>query len=480
MASARSIALGIIAFIVIVVAIALVINYTGKGGVLPIAQSSSKSVMALQLTDPPQVPAGTQSLIVYYSSVMVHTTGASGAGWIKSNSSGQVNLLSLLNLTQTIATVSVPNNSEIDMARFNITSATITVNGTTYNVTLPSRMINANVSGSQNASNSSSLLISLSPTVVTILTDNSTVFVLVPSLDALIVPHGTTQSTIVVGDKISLQEHVRSRLDDIRPNITLTGATLTVAGNTTKFSVTVNNNGNRSVTIKHIGISGNASVSINASYVNSYTQRIGEEAMNRIRNSTVCSNLSINHTINLSIQDMPKGDYNYGTGSNFNATADVNSIIHGGMDNQYGMYGNVYSFGKGDELIQGGLGFRYNNSMCTSPGFMEFENVLNAKLMNLSYVQQVRQRNFRLLSFIVSGNGALAVPYSIDEFNDVELNDSGYVIGPMQSHTFNFTGTISIAGMRIVVKPIAGDNYTVYVRGEEEAYVSANVTASGS
>lgn len=473
MTSTRNIALGIIAFVIIVIAIALVVNYTGKAGVggnISNAQSPSKSLMALQLTDPPEVPAGTQSLVVSYSSVMVHTTGASATGWIRSDSSGQVNLLSLVNLTQTIATVNVPNDSRINMVRFNITSAEITVNGTTYNVTLPFKTINANVSGSQNASNSSSLLISISPTVVTILTNNSTVFVMVPSLNALIVPHGTTQSTIGVGSKVSLQENLRSRLEDIRPNITLSNATLSLSGNTTKFSVTVNNNENRSVVIKHIGISGNASVNVNASFINSYTQRIGSMAMDRIRN-TICANVNFNSSINLSVQDMPMNGYGVGDVFNANVGQSGNVIVPVAIVN--GMHGNTYAYGKDDKEIEGAFGLRYNNTMCTNPGFAGFEGMLKDKVLNVSYAQQMRQRDFKLFSFLVSSNGTIAVPYDVNEFNDV-----GYTIGPMQSHTFNFTGTVTAANMHIIITPVVGSSYVISVGGEEGASTSANVVAA--
>ena len=90
----------------------------------PDGPGCGSTAVPISLTDPPIVPAGTTVLFADYSSVGIHIAGNSNAtGWIYSNTSGSVNLLSLINVSQEIATVNVPTNSVIDLVKFEINSA---------------------------------------------------------------------------------------------------------------------------------------------------------------------------------------------------------------------------------------------------------------------------------------------------------------------------------------------------------------------
>ena len=178
-------------------------------------------LVSLQLTDPPSVPAGTQSLMVNYNSLEVHVSGTSNSGWVQSNSSGSINLLSLLNVSQTIGTVVIPNNSVINQVRFNIASASIEINGTTYNLTVPSDQVTAHISSNAGLNNSPGVLLSLSPTVISILSVNSSVFVMVPSVRAVIIQNGTSNTTVKVGSRRVLNSNDTMSLDKIKSNITV-------------------------------------------------------------------------------------------------------------------------------------------------------------------------------------------------------------------------------------------------------------------
>ena len=170
----------IIAFVAVIVLIALAVvlsRQTAPGAVTTVQTPTSQatSLMAIRLTDPPTVPAGTSALVISYSKIGVHLSNAgNSSGWVYSNASGRINLLSILNVSSTIGAVALPLNASIEEIRFNISSADMTVNGTVYNVTVPSMTVTAHFSGRTDINaTSSSILLSLSPTIVSIITNSS-------------------------------------------------------------------------------------------------------------------------------------------------------------------------------------------------------------------------------------------------------------------------------------------------------------------
>lgn len=77
--------------------------------------------MVIQLTDPPNVPNGTKSLNTTYNSISIHVTGGSGSDyWINSNTSGAVDLLSLVNVSKTLTVIEIPKDSSVNMIKFNV------------------------------------------------------------------------------------------------------------------------------------------------------------------------------------------------------------------------------------------------------------------------------------------------------------------------------------------------------------------------
>lgn len=126
--STSKIAIG--AFAIILVA-ALMISFGGRTLAANTFSNQNNSV-GIFMTDPPQVPSGTQSLIVSYSSLKVQITNRSGTFWDFVNGSGSINLLSLVNFTKNLTTFKLPSNSIVDRLSLNITNANITVNGITY------------------------------------------------------------------------------------------------------------------------------------------------------------------------------------------------------------------------------------------------------------------------------------------------------------------------------------------------------------
>ena len=175
---------------------------------------SNANLAVISLTDPPNVPNGTTSLMISYSAVQAHVVNANSSGWVNIQGSGSVDLLSLVNVSQIIANSGIAANSTINMVRFKVNSANITINGVTSNVSVPSSMITANVSNSGNGT--SHVLVDLSPSIVAIYTNSSTVFVMVPSVRA--VAFAGSRGYAQIGTRTQLNSSEKAEIA-ARPNL---------------------------------------------------------------------------------------------------------------------------------------------------------------------------------------------------------------------------------------------------------------------
>ena len=224
-------------------------------------QTSASTSFLVLLTDPPTVPAGTTLLNLTYSDVSLHVAYPNGtAAWLPVNASGTVNLFSLVNMTQTIASTTIPTGSAVDKIQFTIADVDAVVNGTTYNVTTLSSTLVVSVANSEVNQTLSGVLVDFNPTLVQIqATDaNGTLvyyYVLVPSATATIVGD-LTKEHMKVGTIVELGQNNRVRLvrvvEKFSKNVTFTSASLSVNGNFTTLSVTLKNMGN--VTFRVFGL----------------------------------------------------------------------------------------------------------------------------------------------------------------------------------------------------------------------------------
>lgn len=472
------------------------------------AAVSGKQLVALQLTDPPRVPNGTQALLVTYSSARLHEINSNGtSAWITSDASGSLNLTSLINVTQTIATLQVDANAIINQAQFNITSASIVINGTTYPVVLASRTVMANVSSSASVNSTSGILVDFTPTVVTIYTSNSTVFVMVPSVKAVFVGN-VPQVNLRVGARGDLGLEDKGHLVHITPNITITSATLITgsgaaaansqsSANSTYLSVTVLDNSNQSVDLQHVMLFGNQSVFVNVNSTGNVTPDVRMPSSLGIRSGGLKALISLNGTINAS-------EHNGGMGMSLGSEGGIAIVDHG--------------------RITSILNRNYSSTLNVSAGL----GPAMSDEVHSEIAQAVVIARFRTLNFLVLSNGTLALPfYNSDMEGQVrcahvdtaqagggtgnasvganaaaaiycpQFNYSeGYELSPHQSVTLVFNGRISFGGicaepnvavnashailslpcpLRIAVTP--GSTYRVVVGDEKGAYASANVTA---
>ncbi|MCL5106453.1 MAG: hypothetical protein M1331_03605 [Candidatus Marsarchaeota archaeon] len=221
--------------------------------------NATYATSVIQLTDPPQFPNGTQSLILNYSNIELHEAGAANnTGFVSLNYSGSVNLMNMTNLSQTIGIAKFKKNQSFDMIKLNVSGAKITISNKTYNVTVPGNKImvrfNKNLNSSYNLS-----MIDLVSSVIQIYAQNQTIFVLVPSARAVVVKNYSYADVQVahVGRRQAMPSSARQELARSRQNISITGAAISVGGNNTAdISVTVKNTGNSSVVLKNVFVKG--------------------------------------------------------------------------------------------------------------------------------------------------------------------------------------------------------------------------------
>jgi hypothetical protein len=218
----------------------------------------TSSQFLVMLTDPPNVPEGTTQLNLTYSDISIHVTYPNQTAiWLPIQASGTVNLLSLVNMSQTLASTTVPANSEIDKIQFNIVNVTTAVKGTEYNVTALSSTITMTIENSLVNQSLSGVLIDFNPTLVQIQgTDVKgeaiDYFVLVPSATAHIVDNVQKEQS-QIGTVVELDQQQKTQLDagsnELLHNVIITSASLSVNGNTTNLEVSIKNEGNRAYDI---------------------------------------------------------------------------------------------------------------------------------------------------------------------------------------------------------------------------------------
>jgi len=230
---------------------------------------SSFSFLVL-LTDPPTVPAGTTMLNLTYTDVSLHVTYLNGtAKWLSVNASGTVNLFTLVNMSQTIASTTLPSGSTVDKIQFTISSVQAKVDGTVYPVTVLSNQLIISIANSQKLNQTLGVLFDFQPTLVQIQARNSTggivnYFVLVPSATATVVTN-VSSDHLKVGTIVKLEENDKVKLirvvQETSRKIVITNASLSVNGNVTNFSVTFKNDGNTNATISGLTLHGLFNVS---------------------------------------------------------------------------------------------------------------------------------------------------------------------------------------------------------------------------
>ncbi len=422
--------IGYLVAIVVIVAAAYFIYPMLVGGV-----AASTASYAVQLTDPPTVPSGTQSLIIDYSGVTLFSSN--GIGRVSSSASGSVNLMSLSNFTQTIAVIQASANETFDAVSFNVTSADITINNVTYNVTVPSSRIYVRLNADVNSSAGGTLL-DLSPTVIQVYTtENSSVFILVPAVKAIVVGKAEISgNALSVGSRTQLQASDRTELEAMTPSIEITGASLAQVGNMTEVSVTVKDTGNSSVTLKHVFVSGVIEAATNATL---------RDSLNYPYYGGSLENNSVSVNANASVGTNKSGA---------NANASNRGSANVGTEHENSSFGTEAKAIVSDTHI-----FNVSNAIVRAK--------INAAInFSLHY--------FNVLNFVVSANGTLMLPFTEAEAE----GPNGYVLQPGASVTLAYDAVATMGESHVTSLLVANQTYSIRVSGEEGSFATMNVTAT--
>ncbi|MEM0147254.1 MAG: ArsR family transcriptional regulator [Candidatus Micrarchaeaceae archaeon] len=229
--------------------------------------SNQKISLPIYLTDPPQVPTGTQALNVKYSSVsLLINKSPTNKYWLTINSSGAINLISIINATAIIGKAELAANVKISKVRFNISSANITINNVTYPVSLASNSLIASLNNSK-VNASSELVLDFSPIIVPAFSFGTLQFVMLPSLSAAMgatyrVGNSLRKFPINIIDKRMLhmpvfQQRWFSGVNALEAN----NITMNFSNGTLLFGISIRNIGGKPLNLLYLGIFGNSSKS---------------------------------------------------------------------------------------------------------------------------------------------------------------------------------------------------------------------------
>jgi hypothetical protein len=258
---------GLAAMLVAVVVIATVLVANPLSSLAP-GQKSPAGSFLVMLTDPPTVPAGTTVLNLTYSNVTLHVVNGQTSSWLAVSASGTVDLFSLVDMSQTIASASIPTGSIVDKIEFTIVSVDAKVNGTVYPVTALSSTLMISIANSKVNESLSGVLVDFNPTLVMIQATNATgstvdYFVLVPSATATIVT-SLSRAQVKVGTIVALGQNDKEKLvrvvESFKQDLTIANASLSVYGNVTSLSVTLKNEGPISFRISGLTLHGEFNV----------------------------------------------------------------------------------------------------------------------------------------------------------------------------------------------------------------------------
>ena len=222
------------------------------------ATTSSKApgTLSVLLTDPPHVPLGVTKVYIAYSNLAVHVSEAGNqSGWTLLKSGGSIELLSTVDVSQTISSVKIAAG-EYNLLRFNISSAQVTYNGKNYTAFVPrSALIVPIVGGIEvNASKPSATIINIQPTVYNIGSASNPEFMIRHWAKAFPVPSSqVTEEEEHEGHRLSLigKAWWTDVLERYTSNALITSATLTP----TSLSLTVKDTGSQSTKLRLVVVS---------------------------------------------------------------------------------------------------------------------------------------------------------------------------------------------------------------------------------
>jgi hypothetical protein len=231
-------------------------------GGLTTKTNAPQAVLAVQLTDPPQTPVGTEWLNLTYTSVQLlvgePTTSAGQystktVSFTPSGGSSTVDLLALQNVSKTIASANLSSGSIVYMVTLAVSSISINVNGSVSAVTIAggSSSLQVVIAHPEPVQGTSAALLELNPVVVS----TPSGYELIPSSVGIIKPHSeVSEQQAEVGSTQTVTSQDQEEFRQAQGQLSVKVLGLTVKGNTTQFELNVTNTGSVPVTLVAIGL----------------------------------------------------------------------------------------------------------------------------------------------------------------------------------------------------------------------------------
>ncbi len=214
---------------------------------------SGSGTLAVLMTDPPTVPDGVTAVYINYSSMEVHFSQAGNqTGWTDLQTSGEIDLMSIVNESQTIASANI-SSGNFNGLRFNVTSAVVTFQGTNYTadlvyqdhtlyVWIPGGII---VSDGQ----TTGAMIDMTPTVLLLGNTTDPTFAFIPAANGYTLAANSIANHPRVGDRNDLKSNI-AVATWYTTKFEITSASL----NQGSLSVTVQNTGNATIVFRMIAL----------------------------------------------------------------------------------------------------------------------------------------------------------------------------------------------------------------------------------
>jgi hypothetical protein len=161
----------------------------------------SQGTFSMLATDPPVYASGVSKIYVQFSGEDLHSVASAAAsGWVGLNSTGTVELTSLVNTTQTIASNKIKSGT-YDMARLDVTSTTDLYNGKNYTASMPSGQLTASLTSQLkvNSSAPSAAVIDLQTVVINAGNTTKPQFSFSASVKAAVVPSSDVSASVTIG-----------------------------------------------------------------------------------------------------------------------------------------------------------------------------------------------------------------------------------------------------------------------------------------
>ncbi len=214
---------------------------------------SGSGTLAVLMTDPPTVPDGVTAVYINYSSIEVHFADAGNqTGWTDLQTSGEINLMSIVNESQTIASTNI-TSGKFNGLRFNVTSAVVTFQGTNYTadlvyqehtlyVWIPGGIV---ISDGQ----TTGAMIDMTPTVLLLGNTTDPTFAFIPAATGYTLPANSIANHPHVGDRNDYNNRVSAAIWYMT-RFQLTGASL----GPNSVSVSVDNTGNATIIFRMVAV----------------------------------------------------------------------------------------------------------------------------------------------------------------------------------------------------------------------------------